>query len=438
MMKRPEGFGLIAIVFFSLTFLSFVGLAATEQTQKKPVIFWLSIDGLRHDYTEKSETPFFDHLKAHGLYSHRLVPIFPTLTFPTHVSKMTGLKSEQHGVTGNSFFDRQTGRTYSFPSQADKLQAETIYNYAQRAGLRTAVFDWPLSSRQEGRYRAEYFTDNFDNRMSDEQRVVRAFETWEKDIELKQGSPLQLVMAYVTGVDAAGHRFGPDSQEVIDEMSVLDALLLQVKERLEAISKKYSDEYQFYFLVTTDHGMSRVEYAVNIDLLIGYNQSEIEIVTGGNIGHVFIDPNMKNRDDVINQIITNTLKHDFATIYKREDLPKKWGFQHGDRTGDLVIVLDSYHTFNRRSPYVRIETERIGGTLGMHGYDPRSNRDMKGFTGLYAIGKNLGGREIQQNIHSLQLMPSVAYLLGIEKFLSDDVLSQSEGGVIEEFKAIKK
>src|SRR5688572_27629136 len=64
---------------------------AAAQDQAKNVVLWISVDGFRGDYVDRGETPYLQSLMKHGAYTKQLVPVFPSLTFPSHVSEATGV-----------------------------------------------------------------------------------------------------------------------------------------------------------------------------------------------------------------------------------------------------------------------------------------------------------------------------------------------------------
>ena len=53
-------------------------------------VILLSLDGVRYDYAERAETPGLDRLASTGARAQRLIPVFPSNTFPNHVSLVTG------------------------------------------------------------------------------------------------------------------------------------------------------------------------------------------------------------------------------------------------------------------------------------------------------------------------------------------------------------
>src|SRR5262249_39500137 len=141
-------------------------------------IVWVSIDGLRGDYVHRGELPFFKRLRLEAATTEKLRPAFPSTTFPSHSSQATGVTADQHGITGNSFYDSAKGVLYNHPNDAALLQAEPIWLTAQRQGVHTAVFDWPLSFAQRGRVHTEFFLDAFDPAVPDQRRLERLLNGW--------------------------------------------------------------------------------------------------------------------------------------------------------------------------------------------------------------------------------------------------------------------
>ena len=75
------------------------------------------------------------------LFRSRLLPVFPTSTFPNHVSLATGAHVDRHGIVGNVFFDPRHG-LYRYSSEASWIEAEPVWVSAERQGVRTASFFW--------------------------------------------------------------------------------------------------------------------------------------------------------------------------------------------------------------------------------------------------------------------------------------------------------
>jgi predicted AlkP superfamily pyrophosphatase or phosphodiesterase len=131
------------------------------------------VDGLRGDYVDVADVPFLDRVMQEGAYTRHLAPVFPSLTFPSHVSMATGTLVKDHGIAANALWDFDRDRRWSYPSENSTLRSEAIWNTTSRQGIRTLVFDWPVSQRQKGPYAADYFTNAYDTSIPDERRLER-------------------------------------------------------------------------------------------------------------------------------------------------------------------------------------------------------------------------------------------------------------------------
>jgi len=67
-----------------------------------PLVVLVSLDGFRWDYLEKyrEEAPQLRRLAAEGVRAERLIPCFPTQTFPNHYSIATGLRPVGDSAAG--------------------------------------------------------------------------------------------------------------------------------------------------------------------------------------------------------------------------------------------------------------------------------------------------------------------------------------------------
>ncbi len=126
--------------------------AEAEPRQDRCVIM-VTIDGLANFHIDdpKSDVPVMRKLAAEGARAEGgMIAAFPTVTWPTHTTLATGATPARHGVVGNSYFDRATGKTV--PLILDRIfnkdqtvQTPTIYDAAHQAGLKTAAVCWPAS-----------------------------------------------------------------------------------------------------------------------------------------------------------------------------------------------------------------------------------------------------------------------------------------------------
>lgn len=90
----------------------------------------VSIDGLRPDAIARFKAPTLQRLVREGRYSLTAQTIDISSTLPSHTSMLTGVDSDQHGVTWNSNKTEERGH----------VPVPTIFALAREAGFNTAAF----------------------------------------------------------------------------------------------------------------------------------------------------------------------------------------------------------------------------------------------------------------------------------------------------------
>jgi predicted AlkP superfamily pyrophosphatase or phosphodiesterase len=75
-------------------------------------VILISIDGFAGFYWSdpRLRVPTLRRLAERGVVAPRMEAVFPSTTWPTHVSLVTGVTPQVHGVVGNSILDRANGR----------------------------------------------------------------------------------------------------------------------------------------------------------------------------------------------------------------------------------------------------------------------------------------------------------------------------------------
>lgn len=73
------------------------------------ILLVVSFDSFHEDYLQRGLTTNLLKFREDGVYSKYVENVFPTKTFVNHFTIATGLYAENHGVTGNSLFDKKLG-----------------------------------------------------------------------------------------------------------------------------------------------------------------------------------------------------------------------------------------------------------------------------------------------------------------------------------------
>jgi predicted AlkP superfamily pyrophosphatase or phosphodiesterase len=129
-----------------------VGAAPQRPTRARRVLL-ISIDGLDARYLRDADRyglkiPTLRGLMRRGAWSRAgVVGVYPSVTYPSHTTLVTGTRPARHGILGNGLFEPpprpQTGSWYWF---ARDIRADTLWQAAARRGLRTALVSWPVST----------------------------------------------------------------------------------------------------------------------------------------------------------------------------------------------------------------------------------------------------------------------------------------------------
>ncbi len=138
-------------------------------------VILISIDGLRPEfYLDPTwPAPMLQQLRAEGAHAETVRGVFPSVTYPSHTTMITGVLPARHGIYYNSPFEPQgqTGRWYW---EASAIRAKTLWDAAREAGLETASLGWPVSvGAPVGRNLPEVWSLD---RAGDPIEVIRAVE----------------------------------------------------------------------------------------------------------------------------------------------------------------------------------------------------------------------------------------------------------------------
>jgi predicted AlkP superfamily pyrophosphatase or phosphodiesterase len=106
----------------------------------------VSIDGLRPDfYLDPAwPAPTLQQMALEGTHANAVRSVFPSVTYPSHTTMITGALPARHGVFYNTPFERagQTGRWYW---ETSSVRVPTLWDAVRAAGKRSAAVSWPVT-----------------------------------------------------------------------------------------------------------------------------------------------------------------------------------------------------------------------------------------------------------------------------------------------------
>ena len=368
------------------------GVNALE-TLDKPYVVLVSFDGFRHDYLTRYDTPSFDQVADTGGGADALIPVYPSLTFPSHYSIATGLYPERHGIVGNRFFDPGRGETYDYRNTATVQDGtwyggEPIWVTAETQGMVAAAMLFVGTEAAVGGVRPTFWTP-YDARGSYRERVDQVV-AW---LTLPAHARPHLITLYFSAVDAAGHDAGPASPAVEGAVGQVDDALGRLLDGLGTLP--YGD--QVSVVLVSDHGMGSVDPDLVTDLgEIADLRNTRVVVTGPGV-NLFVGGDA-DRARMVRDDINDGLRGGRA--YLRAEVPEALRYRADPRIGDVVVVAE---------PGAMIG---MGGSSppppGMHGWDPR-HPDMHGI--FLATGPEIApGRRVGP-VESVHIYPFLARLL---------------------------
>lgn len=385
-------------------FTLLVCLLGTAGAEAGPTVIVISLDGVRHDYPDKAHLPALARMQEQGLRAGRMRPVFPSSTFSNHVSLATGTYPDRHGIVDNRFWDRERGLyDYEKGEGPSWLKAEPLWVTAERQGIPAATLFWVGSRKPWNGVSAQYRRETFDSGVSERAKVDQILE-W---LDLSERDRPGLIMSWWHGADRAGHKFGPDSAEVIEALEEQDAELGRLLAGLDA-RKAWG---QVTLLVVSDHGMLAVEGSVPLAERFEAAGIPARVQHGTAVAHIFLDdPSDRDRAEAL------IAEDSGLQAYRGGELPEALRLAHPQRTGDLVVLIDPPRSFAREEllPRVYFGARRLWNPQarqGKHGYAP--DHPAMGAI-FFALGRGVEAGSSPGEVRSVDVASTVTRLLGID------------------------
>lgn len=375
-----------------------------EPTEAPPPLLLVSLDGFRHDYFERAATPNLDRLIAGGLKADALVHVYPTKTFVTHYSMVTGLYAEHTGVVGNSMWDPRRRAAFSLRDRdavADGFWygGEPIWVTAERQGLRAATYFWPGSEARIGGVRPTWWMP-YAHDTPHRERIDQIL-AW---LELPPGERPSFLALYFSHVDSVGHDFGPDSPELVSAVEAVDRDLGLLFDGLEARGLLG----RMHLLVVSDHGMTGIDPQRTIFLDDHLDPSRVRVSSWGPAAHIW--GSAMSVDEVVAALDG---VHPHLGVWKREQIPARYHFRDHPRAPDVLAEADPGWMI---SSHEQVESMEGPPPRGMHGWDPE-HPDMQGIFVAHGPAFTAGSRI--DRVEAIDLYELMAALLDLRPAPND-------------------
>jgi predicted AlkP superfamily pyrophosphatase or phosphodiesterase len=243
----------------------------------------VSVDGLDWRYLRDRDSlnlsiPNLRRLLARSEVADGVVGVWPTVTWPSHTSIITGVRPDQHGILSNGSGPVDPASSYW---SAKKIKVPTLLQCAAAHNLTTAAVTWPVTMDANITYNLpEVFVRRAGGSMDLE--TIAAYATpglvadiakaspsfpqqWMDDrtravatVYLLQHKAPDLILLHFVELDSESHAQGPFG---VNAKAILERTDELIGKLLEELPENYD------LALVSDHGFERVDRQVNLPVM---------------------------------------------------------------------------------------------------------------------------------------------------------------------------
>jgi predicted AlkP superfamily pyrophosphatase or phosphodiesterase len=262
--------------------------AQSRTAQDAGRILVISLDGLDWRYVSSARSnlriPTLRRLMSEGV-SSGVVTVYPSVTYPSHTSIVTGAYPARHGIYGNDIFDAGVLQNREWYWFARAIQVDTLWDAAKRRGLSTAMVSWPVATGA-GDYNVPEilklggsFPETLARMKADArpQGLIEEIERADKMLYAQVGKDEQddmrtrfaeyviekkrpqLMLVHLFDLDHFQHDFGPftpEAERVLEKTDAYVARLLAAAERAGTLAETA-------VFIVSDHGFLPVDKQIH-------------------------------------------------------------------------------------------------------------------------------------------------------------------------------
>jgi predicted AlkP superfamily pyrophosphatase or phosphodiesterase len=420
---------IICVFIFGFLFVAVSG-------QKAKHVVLISIDGFRPDFYLDSnwKADNIRSLMHKGIYALGVNSVFPSLTYPSHTTIISGVLPAKHGILYNAPFLSPVKRD-SIYWKFSSIKSTTLWEQLRNTGRKTAAVKWPVSAGAPVDYiipdagRVGLNTCNYSlphgiieeinkNIFGVEGLDLTFFQNHD-DINsakilcyLINNYKPDFVAIHLMGVDHAEHLEGPNGKLVKKNVLLADQAVGLILKSIEEAGIASST----CIIITGDHGFQAVNTEVNPNVWLkakGFQNNNYEdrrpafFYAAG--GSAFLYVQGKNRKRTIRKIkklLTElpSYERQFFSVISKKNIIKAGA----DPKASLALTAKNGAVFG-----IQTEGDAIinkSKTSGAHGYFP----DSEGMqTGFVANGSGIKSGLVIKQMALTDIAPFITDLLGI-------------------------
>jgi predicted AlkP superfamily pyrophosphatase or phosphodiesterase len=442
---------------FSVLFWFWTILLGIASAAHAAPVLMISIDGLKPEYITHADEhcmkiPYLRTLVRDGTYAEGVVGVWPTNTYPSHTTLLTGVWPDEHGIANNQEFDpfQRFGGAWNW--YAAEIRVPTLWQAAHKAGLRTASVGWPVSvgARDVDFLIPEYWRNQFVSGSADAQDRLLIAALARPDALLQQLEPaagpymngndtsiggdetktryaLEILRRYkpafmtlhLSSLDDVQHAHGPFSPEACADLEALDGMVQRIA------AQEFANNPSAVVVIVSDHGFMNVTHYVNLAIPFvqaGLAQGTLNPVTkaleisawkaepwmaGGMAAIMLHDPSDHATEQQVHDMLVKLAAdpaNGIAEILDRDAIHQRGGFPDA---AWLVVFQPGYYSGSALSGSL---ITPVPGTRGSHGFSPEYPEMRASF---FAVGAGIAhGRDLGV-VDMRQIAPTVAKMLHV-------------------------
>ena len=223
----------------------------------------VSFAGFRYDYLDTAKTKgrnisAFEIIISRG-FRGRVVPVMPTVSYPTHFAIITGRYTQHHGIMNNFFVAPDINSKFDYGLSENNADYrfwdfngnEPIWITNQRHGKRTScTYFWPGSYSTYGGQMPTKSDAKYDETIPVKDRVDQIIDWMNDDVHMS------FCALYVEGLDYSAYRDGPDSDQVMNKIEDINSILQYIIDRINA-SRSLRDVLNL--IITSGNGVAHAD-----------------------------------------------------------------------------------------------------------------------------------------------------------------------------------
>lgn len=425
---------------------------------KNKYVIVISFDAVSEEDLEfLSKQPNFSKLIKNGALIKNVESVYPSLTYPSHATIVTGKYPKNHGVINNTVLDFKNDNP-DWYWYRKYIKGDTIFDLAEKSGMKTCSILWPVTARSKITYNMPeiFCTKRYDNqilksalagskiyqvnmnkkfgylRQGMEEPYLDNFATEVAKKTIRELKP-NLILLHLIDSDSQKHKYGIENKEVIESLKRHDERLGEIIESLK-LAGIYEDST---IIALGDHSQINVNNVIKLNSILMKN--DLINVNGNKIksykaiakscdGSSYIY--LKNKNDVETRKkvrdILNELKNKYSNVieevYNNEEIKnlgadinasfmieaKRGYYFIDDFLGEAIEVID--------------ESSKIKHKLrASHGYLP-SRDNYKTF--FIAYGKTIKKGVVLEKGKLINHGPTIAKILEIDLRDCDGIVEE--------------